>query len=165
MTARELNVPASLWLTTWEGLRQRGGGAREAACVWIGARDGKVEHARDVVFLDDLPGTVGRRLQHRTSREAVAALLSRARELGMVIVGDIHTHPSDWVDLSEVDRAHPIEYRLGLLAIVLPSFAGGPPTLEAVGVHEYAGDGEWQTFHGSEKSSRLRLLPGAGRAR
>lgn len=162
MNGRCLFVPSALWSATWNGLRVRGGGRREAACVWAGTRDGGVERACEVIFLDDLPGTVGRRLQHRTSRAAVAMLLQRARELGLVIVGDVHTHPSDWVDLSDVDRAHPIEYRVGLVALVLPEFAMGTPDIGLVGVHEYSGDGHWRTFEGEQVTQRLCVVGETG---
>jgi hypothetical protein len=158
MTARKLTVPHGLWISTWEGLRVRGAGLREAACVWAGTRAAHEETARDVIFLDDLAGTVGRRDQHRTSREAVNALLSRTRELGMVIVGDIHTHPTDWVDLSLVDQEHPIEYRVGLLALVLPEFAVGAPDITRTGIHEYAGAGRWNRIVGANVGRRLRFL-------
>ena len=128
--------------------------------MWLGNHQGEREIATEVIFLDDLPGTVGRRLQHRTSREAVRILIDRARELGLTIVGDVHTHPGLWVDLSEVDRAHPIEYRIGLLALVLPAFAAGPPRLQGIGVHEYLGSGEWRTFESDEVVSRLMITEG-----
>lgn len=160
-TDRQLVVSEGVWASTWLGLRERGQGQRETACVWLGKREGSVEHAHVAVFLDDLPGTVGRRLQHRTSRTAVDMLLSRSRELGMVIVADIHTHPADWVELSDVDRLHPIEYRIGLLALVLPDFAVSPPSLHSVGVHEYLGDGEWTTFRTQNAARRVRIV-GAG---
>lgn len=155
-------ITQQLWRATWLGLQRRGGGARETACVWLGEQEGEQEVAREVVFLDDLPGTVGRRLQHRTSREAVRIVIDRARELGLTIVGDVHTHPGEWVDLSEVDRVHPIEYRIGLLALVLPTFAKGPPRLKGVGVHEYLGAGEWKTFEEEEIPPRLVLLNKGG---
>jgi hypothetical protein len=160
-----LRVSHALWTATWEGLRRRGGGAREAACVWAGTREGNVETgegnvetARSIIFLDDLPGTVGFRLRHRTSREAVAALLLRTRELGMVIVADLHTHPGAWVDLSPVDQEHPIEYRVGLLALVLPAFASGPAELSRAGVHVYAGNGGWQTLRGEDGRRRVQIV-------
>ena len=152
---KRLLIGALLLERTWLGLRDRGAGARETACVWLGDETGEDDVAREVMFLDDLPGTVGRRLEHRTSRIAVSMLLDRARELGLGIVGDIHTHPSDWVDLSEVDRAHPIEYRVGLLALVLPFFARGPVDVTSIGVHEYLGAGEWTTFDAYTARKRL----------
>jgi proteasome lid subunit RPN8/RPN11 len=157
-TDRQLVVSADVWSSTWLGLRERGQGQRETASVWLGKKTGTIEHAHVAVFLDDLPGTVGRRLQHRTSRTAIDMLLARARELGMVIVADIHTHPADWVDLSDTDRLHPIEYRIGLLALVLPDFAASRPDLQRVGVHEYVGDGEWTTFRAQEAARRMRIV-------
>ncbi len=157
MIVRHVVVPPSVWIATWEGLRVRGGGVRESACIWAGTRDGDVEVAQAIVFLDDLPGTAGQPLQHRTSRDAVAAMLARVRELGMVIVADIHTHPSIGVDLSLVDRAHPIEFRVGLLALVLPAFGAGAPQLARTGVHEYVGDGRWKKFRGADAFRRVRI--------
>jgi proteasome lid subunit RPN8/RPN11 len=153
-------VTAALWRATWEGLHERGGGEREAACVWAGSREGAVEAAQEIVFLDDLPGTVGRRLQHRTSREAVAEMLARTRQLGLDIVADIHTHPESWVGLSPVDQEHPIEYRIGLLALVLPNFGAGVPDLRLAGVHEYLGGGRWQTFALEAALRRVRIQKG-----
>jgi len=163
VSTRHLTVSGSLWRSTWQGLHTRGGGERESACVWAGTRDRDVETAETIIFLDDLPGTIGRRLQHRTSREAVAALLRLTRELGLVIVADIHTHPADWVDLSVVDQAHPIEYRIGLLALVLPDFASGPPELARAGVHEYLGDGRWNTLTGADAHGRIGIDEGSNR--
>lgn len=157
-----MRVDNQVWRETWLGLQRRSAGERESACVWLGTRDGEWETAREIVFLDDLPGTIGRRLQHRTSRVAVNMMLDRARDAGMEIVGDIHTHPSDWVDLSEVDRAHPIEYRVGLLAIVFPHFAAGEPNLAVAGVHEYAGNGDWKTFDETSSSTRLLIVRAEG---
>lgn len=154
---RTLVLPQTLWCNTWIGLQQRSHGVRETACVWLGDRNGEEETAREVIFLDDLPGTVGHHLQHRTSRDAVRIVLDRARALGLSIVGDVHTHPGTWVDLSEIDRAHPIEYRIGLLALVLPAFAEGPPSLQGVGVHEYLGAGAWKMFDSADVPKRLIL--------
>ena len=150
-----LLVDESVWRTTWVGLQQRGAGERETAAVWLGTLVQGKETVREVIFLDDLPGTVGRRLQHRTSRQAVNMMLARARELDLGIVADIHTHPEEWVGLSEVDRLHPIEYRPGLLALVLPDFAHGEPDLSRTGAHEYLGDGVWRTFDPAEIGRRL----------
>ena len=157
-TDRQLVVFEGVWTSTWSGLRERGQSERETACVWLGKREGSIERAHVAVFLDDLPGTVGRRLQHRTSRTAVDMLLMRSRELGMVIVADIHTHPADWVDLSDIDRLHPIEYRIGLLALILPDFAASRPNLQRVGVHEYIGDGDWKTFRAQDAARRVRIV-------
>lgn len=153
----KLFVSQKLWVSTWEGLQLRSAGQVEAACVWLGTRTDTAQVAVEVVFLDDLPGTIGRRLQHRTSRQAVAMLLEIAREKQLSIVADLHTHPSDWIDLSEVDQEHPIEYRRGLIALVLPRFALGLPDLARTGVHEYIGNGQWSTLSIEERNERIVL--------
>lgn len=162
MSGGTLYAPHALWAATWAGLRRRGDERRESACVWLGTRDRAEERACEVVFLDDLPGTVARRLHHRTSLAAVAALMQRARALGLVIVADIHTHPGEWVGLSELDQAHPIEYRVGLVALVLPRFASGPPELQLTGVHEYLGDGRWRGFAGEDLARRVCITEEGG---
>lgn len=157
--SRRLEVPDQLWKDTWLGLAERGDARREAACVWAGTRSEQVERAEAVIFLDDLPGVVGRPYQHRTSRSAVSLMLATVRRMGLRIVGDLHTHPSSWVDMSIVDRAHPIEFRVGLIAIVIPHFAALPVDIASVGVHEYAGDGEWTTLEASDVARRVVILP------
>lgn len=153
--SRRLYVPEPLWRMTWSGLAARGEGLRETACVWGGTREGSTERAEAVVFLDDLPGVVGQALQHRTSRAAVNLLLADVRRMGLRIVGDVHTHPADWVDLSITDRVHPIEFRVGLIAIVIPNFACGPPDVATTGIHEYVGDGEWKWIPSDEAHRRV----------
>jgi hypothetical protein len=103
-----------------------------------------------VLFLDDFGDTERRQGYHRSTREAVAAAFDRLRETGQVIVADVHTHPEAWVGLSGLDMAHPIEFRVGLLAIVIPHFALGGPTVGSIGVHRYLGQGEWRSLRPQE---------------
>ena len=49
----------------------------------------------------------------------------------------------------------PIEYRVGLLAFVLPTFAQGAPDLGRTGVHTYLGDGEWYRLADDEVGTRF----------
>lgn len=151
-------VPASLWARTWRGLRDRGAGRRESAAVWSGTRDDTGERAVDVLFLDDLPGVRAHALQHCVPRSATAALFRELRARGHVIVGDVHTHPGAWVDLSLTDQEHPIEYRVGLLAVVIPHFAKGSPDETGVGIHVYRGSGAWETPEGAARASALVIV-------
>lgn len=154
-----LNIPASLWTRTWVGLRERGGGQRESAAVWTGTRDDAGETAMDVVFLDDFPGVRAHALQHCVPRSASAALFRELRARGHVLVGDVHTHPGSWVDLSPTDQEHPIEYRVGLVAVVIPHFARGAPRTDTIGIHVYRGSGAWDTPEGAARDATLMLTP------
>lgn len=162
MTA-PINVSSEIWLATWEGLRERGNGLREAACVWAGRRRQGRWSVEDVIFIDDLPGTHASALRHSTSPKASAALFGILRSRNLAIAADIHTHPDDWVGLSEIDQLHPIEYRVGLIALVLPWYGEVVPSLHVTGVHEYAGDGEWRLLEPAEVVETICLDGGDGR--
>jgi hypothetical protein len=150
-------VSEQLWRDTWEGLRLRGGGVREAACVWGGIRSLTVDKAVTVTFLDDLPGVRAGARYHQLSRATINALFDVLRKNGDMIVVDIHTHPGPWCGLSLTDAASPIEFRPGLPAMVLPYYAKPSPSVDAIGLHEYVGDGEWNELSQDEIFSVLKI--------
>src|SRR5439155_1742461 len=121
------------------------------AAIWAGRRDGLVETAEAVYFLDDLfDGNQGA-AYHRVSPRALAQLFARLQQDRRVIVTDVHTHPDSWVGLSPIDMDHPIEFRPGLHAIVIPFYALNEPSLSDAGVHEYLGEREWRHLAEAEK--------------
>lgn len=136
-------ISRALWGETWLGLKRLSAGVRESAAAWGGRRDGDVWRAERVVLLEGL-GVHAGELFHRALPDATAALFQELRAHGLRLVADVHTHPSTWVGLSETDMAHPLEYRVGLLALVLPEFARFAPELETIGAHLYEGDGHWR---------------------
>lgn len=154
---KPIMVTQQLWEETWIGLRARGNGRREAACIWSGKRSPDGDIARSVTFLDDLPGVRASARYHRLSRETIKALFDLLRERQEVIVADIHTHPSDWVDLSPTDEEHPIEFRRGLPAMIIPNFAKFAPALDGLGLHEYLGDGKWRRLDSEEVEQVLKI--------
>lgn len=154
---KSISVTQKLWFETWLGLRARGDGKREAACVWSGRRSPSGDIAQSVTFLDDLPGVRAGELYHRPSRQTIEALFNVLRERQEIIVADIHTHPGEWVDLSITDAAHPIEFRRGLPAMIIPYYAQAEPTLEGLGLHEYIGDGVWAKL-APEEIRRIILI-------
>ena len=80
------------------------------------------------------------------------------RDRGECIVGDVHAHPENWVGQSRTDREHPIEYRVGLWALILPTFATGAERLDRIGVHQYLGDLKWVSLSASEAQQHLCLI-------
>lgn len=152
-----LHVSRPLWALTWSGLRSRSGGVREAACVWSGDRAAEKWIVRSVHFLEDFGPVNAGALFHRASRECVAQLFAEMRRRGESLIADVHVHPDAWVDLSPTDETHPIEYRIGLLAVVLPYFASRAPNLLSAGVHEYVATSEWRRLPDEEVSARVLL--------
>jgi len=156
--SRKIVVPEEIWTQTWLGLRERGCGRVESAAVWGGRRDASTETVEAVYFLDDLVGRIQFSEYHRVSVKALANLFGQLQQDRRVIVGDIHTHPTCWVGLSELDEANPIEFRKGLFAIVLPSYAMCSPSLASAGVHEYKGDGRWLTLSQNAKKKFITFV-------
>lgn len=150
-------INRGLWKATWQGLSARSGGARESACVWAGDRPQDIWRVRSVYFLEDLGPVTAGPLHHRASRACTANLFWNLRQHGESIVADVHCHPEEWVDLSPTDEEHPIEFRIGLLAIVLPHFARGAPSLGDIGVHEYLGTSAWRRLSAIQVARRFAI--------
>lgn len=136
-------VPESLWRRTWAILRDLGAGQNESACVWGGTLSGGRLVASKAYPIAEEHGVQRGCLSHRMSTAGVARLFAELRADGLAIVADVHTHPEDWVGLSKVDKEHPIEYRPGLVCLVLPHYASVAPSFDMTGVHIYLGGGEW----------------------
>lgn len=148
-------IDKKCWESTMKGLLQRSKGVRESACIWAGVRYETEWRVNDIIFLDDLKGTQKGRLFHSTPREASKKAFEILRGKGLQIIADVHTHPEKWVGLSPVDMQHPIEYRTGLLAIVIPHYARYPVTLNNLGVHEYLGSTKWRQLPLDEVKKRF----------
>lgn len=148
----------ALWQATVKGLGARSEGRHETACVWTGHRLPEAWSIEAIMFLDDLPGTTGLPRQHRTPRSALDVLFAELRKRELQIIADVHTHPGSWVGLSPVDQSHPIEYRLGLLAVVIPHYARVPVSLADAGIHEYLGAHRWHQLDSLEILQRFTAV-------
>lgn len=155
---RTIVLPRRLWTETWLGLRERSCGKVESAAVWGGQRDDLSEVVHQVYFLDDLSGKIQLPGYHRVPESSLARLFELLKGNRHQIVGDIHTHPGPWVGLSSLDKRNPIEFRIGLFALVLPSFAIDEPSIEATGVHQYSGSGIWRTLAKEEKNVVFKFV-------
>lgn len=155
MSVRPVVIDLGAWRQTWSGLLARGEGRRETACVWAGVREAACDRVEHVAFIDDLDGVTGAPYSHVAQPEAVGRVLADLRRRGLVIAADVHTHPSSWVGLSAIDQANPIEFRIGLLALVLPAFAAGEPLVSRVGAHEYLGSKRWRQLAAGEAARTI----------
>lgn len=150
-----IRISTNLWNETIKGLAEHSQGLRESGCIWAGKRNELTWTVKEVLFLDDLPGVRRQHLYHRTPRIAINKLFELLREKDLQIIADLHTHPTDWVELSDTDKLHPIEYRIGLIAVIFPYFAQMKHKFNDLGVHEYLGNGEWQRLPLSEVNKRI----------
>jgi len=64
------------------------------------------------------------------------------RRLGLVVVADVHTHPSGYGQ-SRVDQMNPMIPERGHLALIIPNFANRVYLPGEIGIYEFAGAGKW----------------------
>ena len=157
MSRNIVRIKHNLWKLTWEGLCQRSDGRIESLCIWAGQRSPDVSVVTEVIFLDGIEGVEGFEFFHRITREATAHIFSILKDKGLQIIADVHTHPDEWVGLSETDREHPLEYRVGFISIVLPHFGRSEPRTADIGMHRYEGNHQWHELNEVEKSNALEL--------
>ena len=154
-----LRIRRSDWLAIVAELGQRGEGERESGAFLLGDRKGDRRTVTRVVYLDDLdPGCLTGGIAFNGLAYSKLWDLCDAEE--KVVIGDIHTHPGNWVEQSSIDAANPMVAKEGHVALIVPHYSTCNFAAEEIGVHRFNGVG-WQTWTGGEASRRLfirRLL-------
>jgi proteasome lid subunit RPN8/RPN11 len=107
-----------------------------------------------VRFFHDLCDDKGRSLSLELSEDAKFALYEEMAQSNQKLVGMIHTHPSDWVDLSGVDKGNHLCSRIGFWSLVLPYYAAKSWDAKSTGVHIRADLG-WYWLTGDEAVKRV----------
>lgn len=136
-------------------LRRRGNhGDRESGAFLLG-RSGSNAVSR-IVYLDDLDvhclqGGI------RLDGLAYSRLWDICEHEALVVLGDVHTHPGDFVRQSGIDAENPMVSRRGHVAIIVPHLAMHSVIPQDIGVHEYDGADGWSTWLGSEAADRVAV--------
>ncbi|MDA8317377.1 MAG: hypothetical protein M0010_19750 [Actinomycetota bacterium] len=127
-------------------LRDRGQGVRESGAFLLatGTADRRVER---LVLYDELDSTclVGGIDFHREGYQRLWDVCEREH---LLVIGDVHTHPSSHTGQSGIDRGHPMLSRAGHVALIVPNYAEGEVASQEVGVHHYQGTDGWRSYHG-----------------
>ena len=153
---RTLKVPILLWRKLVLDLRARGMGRRESGAFILGDRVKGVDRARAYVPYDVLDPHAFESGIIRFASSGYSKLWQLCRESKHRVVADVHTHPTEWVDQSDSDQAHPMIPEAGHLAIILPRFAHTRWwTLDGVGLHHYHGNRRWSR---AADRTRARLI-------
>jgi proteasome lid subunit RPN8/RPN11 len=130
-------------------------GARgcEGVALWLGRRSAGVVTVTHVVALRG-PGITKRPDHLSISADLLNEVTMLAMRDGVYVVGQIHSHPGKWVDLSEVDKRYGISIP-GYLSVVAPDFARRPSTAIAeCGVHVFD-HGTWRRLGAFERACRV----------
>ena len=141
----------------WRGLlgelERRGDGRRESGAFLLAASTG--DRVEQVVYYDDLDAhclTGGISF----STTGFTALWRICEEQALRVVADVHTHPSTWVQQSEVDASNPMMARVGHVAMIVPSY-GHARSVEECGVHIYLGSRRWIAVPAGEGSAVVEI--------
>lgn len=132
-------VPEDLLRTSIEIMRPHGAQGNEGLALWLGTSDDAervtVTHAIEIYG----SGFVTAPLQMRLSFHAMATLTRLADTLDRYLVGQIHSHPGYFTDLSVVDTELGIRVP-DYLSVVCPHYAQRPDVvLNACGFHVFDG--------------------------
>jgi proteasome lid subunit RPN8/RPN11 len=134
-------------------LARRGEGRNEAGAFLLGDRAGDRRTVTRVVFLDTL-GASSRGGGISIDGLAFSKLWDLCEQRNLRILGDVHSHPHDWVDQSAIDAANPMVARAGHVAVIVPNFATGRIRPRDVGLHVFDGLG-WTSYFGDEAAHEL----------
>ena len=132
-------LPKDLLGTSIDIMRPHGARGNEGLALWLGTSDDAqrvtVTHAIEVYG----SGFVTAPLQMRLSLRAMATLTDLADRLGRYLVGQIHSHPENFTDLSVVDKELGIRVP-DYLSVVCPYYAQrSDVTLSDCGLHMFEG--------------------------
>jgi proteasome lid subunit RPN8/RPN11 len=148
-----LVIPAKTYRHLIKELHRRGKGTRESGAFLLGPADkaavgSSSARVTAVAFYDDLdPHCLTGGITF--GADGYTSLAQLCRSHGLVVVGDVHTHPSTIVKQSPIDARSPMVAIPGHIAVIAPNYAAGRIRPRHLGVHEFAGTGSWSSTFGS----------------
>jgi proteasome lid subunit RPN8/RPN11 len=151
----QLRVPLPLWVRMIFQLRRRSAGKRESGAFLLGPQNAALLSVAEYICYDDLDPDAYQSGAIAFHAAGYAALWHYCKNKCLQVLADVHTHPSESVGQSPIDKRNPMLPVVGHTAVILPNFARTPWwSLRTAGVYEYLGDFKWRTY---EKSQRIRL--------
>ena len=110
------SLPGDLLETSIEVMRPHGRKGNEGLALWLGKTDGNLARVTHLVSLSG-DGFRTSPLQLRLSWNAMSKLTELADKIDAYLVGQIHSHPGNFIDLSEVDQVYGIRCQDGSVAL------------------------------------------------
>lgn len=132
---------------------------REGVAMWLGKYEGKTAVVTHVAALRG-PGVRKAPDQLLISADLVNDLTDKAIELGLVLIGQIHSHgPMHGTSLSLTDKRYGISVP-GYLSAVAPDYAMRPSTsIHDCGVHLFEKGRGWIRFTREQVVKRVLIVP------
>lgn len=137
-------------------LRSYGGEDDHEGVVYLGGVEAELG-AVALVAISPVAATT--RGSFRTDLDANTDVVGTLAELGLVLVGQVHSHPGDWVDHSDGDDEGALVRFEGYWSLVVPTFAReGMRPLARCGVHLYTSK-EFRRLSTNAVRSRVSIIP------
>jgi proteasome lid subunit RPN8/RPN11 len=129
-------LPEDLLHKSIDVMRPHGAVGNEGLALWLGKTDGSTIEITHLIEVSG-PGFTTSPLYMGLSIRAMSKLTDLTDQLDRYLVGQIHSHPGTFVELSDLDKAHGIRVP-NYLSIVCPYYAQRPSTsLSNCGVHVF----------------------------
>lgn len=142
------------WESLVAELGRRARGVRESGAFLLASTTGQATTVTRIVYFDDVdPSCLTGGISMKSS--AFTALWEICSAEKLRVIADIHTHPGDFVDQSDIDRANPMVATVGHVAVILPDLAGRVVAASECGVHTYRGAHEWDSSFGRPAAELL----------
>ena len=149
-----LRFTSAMWDEMFAQLGRRAGGRRESGAFLLADRAGDPRHVMRIVYYDDLD-LASLRGDIRLDAAAYGRLWDLCDQYKGRVIGDVHTHGGTYVCQSSTDRENPMISRAGHIALLVPHLASRRASPREVGVHRYAGAGDWEGSYGSDAARRV----------
>jgi len=154
MSATQWIIPSDLLTTSIRFMQPHGGLGNEGLVLWFGRKIAadtiEVTHAVEPRG----PGITRSPLHLGLSLRAMNTLIDLGESIDRYLVGQVHSHPEKFIDLSPLDRAKGIRIQ-DYLSVVCPHYAQDPRTKwEDCGWHEFT-EGRYRRLSPNETSRRV----------
>jgi len=155
---REWHLAPSILPTSLAELALDGEKGNEGIMLWLGRRLGNVATVTHLVALRG-GGIIKRPQLLRLSDHLINDITDLAIELNVALLGHIHGHPENFVDLSYTDRTYGFAVP-GFLSVVAPYYGMRQDvTLNECGVHVYESGSGYRRLARAEVNQRLVFQP------
>lgn len=148
-------LPEDLFQESINIMRPHGAVGNEGLALWMGKVNNSIIEITHLVEVAG-PGFKTSPLYMGLSMRAMARLTDLADQLDRYLVGQIHSHPGTFVDLSDLDKAHGIRVP-NYLSIVCPYYAQRSSTiLGDCGMHVFEG-GNYRRMNTAMAAHRIKI--------
>lgn len=154
MMLRRWSLPQDLLRCSMAAMQPLGAKGREGLALWFGTL-GEQGVAEITHLVEPFgPGFSSTPLYLRLSMRAIGQLTEFADSTGVILIGQIHSHPGTFVDLSELDVRQGFRFQ-DFLSVVCPHYAQRKNTaFEDCGAHVFDG-GTYRRMGQAEIQARL----------